>query len=149
MTYKHIMIAVDGSNTSDLAVHEAIKLTKALKARLRIIHIVDETIFNYIDEYVDFDTLWDGYKKVGHDVLNKISEKIKQAPIEYETNLIELKPGKGRIAEKIVAEAQTWPADLLIIGSHGRRGFSRLILGSVAEHVLRISTMPVLLVRGQ
>jgi nucleotide-binding universal stress UspA family protein len=143
------MLAVDGSNTSDLAVHEAIKLTKVLNAKLRIIYIVDETIFSYIDEYVDFDTLWNGYKKVGDDILNKISKKMKHAQITYETNLIELKPGEGRLAEKIVAEAENWPADMLIIGSHGRRGFSHLILGSVAEHVLRISKIPVLLVRGQ
>lgn len=143
------MVAVDGSNTSYLAVQEAIKLSKALKAKLKIIYIVDETMFNNIDVHLDVDTLWNGLRDEGQDVLNKLSEEMKQSKITFETSLIELKPIEGRLAEKIVAEAQAWPADLLVIGTHGRRGFNHLFLGTVAEHVVRIATMPVQLVRGQ
>ena len=143
------MVAVDGSNTSYLAVQEAIKLSKALKAKLKIIYIVDETMINNIDVHLDVDTLWNGLIDEGRDVLNKLSDEMKQSKITFETSLIELKPIEGRLAEKIVAEAKAWPADLLVIGTHGRRGFNHLFLGTVAEHVVRIATMPVQLVRGQ
>ncbi|HYL23144.1 MAG TPA: universal stress protein [Burkholderiales bacterium] len=53
------------------------------------------------------------------------------------------------IPEVIVKEAERWPADLLVIGTHGRRGLNRFLLGSVADGVLRRSSVPVLLVRGK
>lgn len=53
-----------------------------------------------------------------------------------------------RIASIIIEEAKRWPADLIVIGSHSRRGVDRLLLGSVAESVVRLSTKPVLLIRG-
>ncbi len=147
MMYQQIMIATDGSDASYSALSKAVQLTKNLEAKLRIIYVADESIANYIDGYVDFDALWDAYKEKGLNVLNKISQEIKRENIAFETFLVELKPHEGRLAEKIVTEAQTWPADLLVIGTHGRHGFSHFFLGSVATNVVRIATMPVLLVR--
>lgn len=149
MTYKHIMVAVDGSNTSDLALHEAIQLAKDQKASLRIIHVVDENFVNYGEAYIDYDALQAAWKEEGQKVLKKMEETIRQTKIEFDSKLVELKPFEGRIAEKIVEEAKAWPADLLVIGTHGRRGFSHLFLGSVAEGVIRIATTPVLLIRGK
>jgi nucleotide-binding universal stress UspA family protein len=54
----------------------------------------------------------------------------------------------GQIADVILNEARKWRADLLVMGTHGRRGFSHLLLGSTAEGVVRASAKPVLLVRG-
>ena len=54
-----------------------------------------------------------------------------------------------RIAEQLIKEANDWGADLIIIGTHERRGFNHLLMGSVAESVIRIAQSPVLLVRGQ
>jgi nucleotide-binding universal stress UspA family protein len=54
-----------------------------------------------------------------------------------------------RVADVIAAEAAAWPADLIVVGTHGRRGVNRLLLGSVAEGVARVATRPVLLIRGQ
>ena len=148
MIYKHIMVAIDGSNISNLALQEAMLFTKEQHARLRIINVVDESIANYIEGYVDFDALWDAYKEEGNKVLNKAIEKVQPLGIAFETSLVELKPSSGHLAETIVAEAQAWPADLLVIGTHGHRGVSHFFLGSVAERVVRIATMPVLLIRG-
>lgn len=149
MKYKHIMVAVDGSDTSNLALQEAIQLTKDQKAILRIIYVVDESVITYTDGYMNFETLWSSYKEEGLALLDRINKAVKQENIEFETRLVVLRLLGGRLAEKIVAEAQDWPADLLVIGTHGRHGISRFFLGSVAERVLRIATMPVLLIRGQ
>lgn len=149
MIYKQIMVATDGSDTSNLALQEAVQFAKNQKATLRIINIVDESIANYMESYVDFDALWDAYKEEGQGILNKINQELSHTDLAFETRLVELKPFEGHIAEKIVAEAQAWPADLLVIGTHGRSGVSHFFLGSIAEKVVRIATMPVLLVRGQ
>lgn len=54
---------------------------------------------------------------------------------------------KGSIASNLLAEAEKWHADLIVMGTHGRRGLGRVVIGSVAESVLRAATLPVLLVR--
>jgi nucleotide-binding universal stress UspA family protein len=66
-----------------------------------------------------------------------------------ETMFVEIADIEKKISEKIVESALSVKADLLVMGTHGRRGFKRFILGSVAEETMRISPIPVLLVRGQ
>jgi len=69
--------------------------------------------------------------------------------IEAATKLIEIKRAGDRVTDMIAKEADNWPADLIVISTHGRRGFNHLLMGSVAEGVMRIATKPVLLIRGQ
>lgn len=149
MKYKRIMVAVDGSDTSNLALQEAVQLTKDQEAKLQIINVVDEALVQYTDGYVDFNPYMEAYIEEGKELLSRINDEVKQYNIDFETRLVVLKLLGGRLAEKIVAEAKAWPADLLVIGTHGRHGFSHLFLGSVAEKVLRLATMPVLLIRGK
>ncbi|ARG97690.1 universal stress protein [Legionella micdadei] len=149
MKHEHIVVAMDESDCSTLALNEAIKLTQELKAKLHVIHVVDETIFNQVDEYVEFDWLWNAHREFGKKILEKAEDRLRSEKFDFATHLIELKPNEGRLAEKIVTAAQSLRADLLVIGTHGRKGFSRLFLGSVAEKVIRTATMPVLLVREQ
>ena len=149
MKYKHILVAVDGSETSNLALKEAIELTRDQKAKLRVIYVVDEAVVKYTEGYIDFETLWSSYQEEGQDLLSKIESDLKDENIQFETRLVILKFLEGRLAEKIVTEAENWHADLLVIGTHGRHGISRFFLGSVAEKVLRIASMPVLLIRAK
>ena len=72
-----------------------------------------------------------------------------QAGIPVETGLIEIDTLGQRIPETIVADAEAWPADLIVVGTHGRRVMSHLFLGSVAEGGVRVATKPVLLIQGQ
>lgn len=148
--YKNIMLALDGSKISDSLVEEVIKLIKDHKGvNLRIIHVVDESFANYGGQDFDYLSLIVSCQEEGQNILAK-AEKIigSQSSVKIETSLLELKPFHKRIAEVIVEEAKEWPADLLVIGTHGRRGFSHLLLGSVAENIIRIATTPVLLVRS-
>lgn len=149
MKYKRILVAVDGSETSDLALQEAIDLTRDQKCNLRIIHILDEAIVKYAETYIDYKTLWALYKKEGQDLIERINKQLTHENIDFSADLVVLKVNKGRLAEKIAAEAKKWHADLLVIGTHGRQGISHFFLGSVAERVLRLTSMPVLLIRGQ
>ena len=146
--YKNIMLALDGSKISDSLVDEVIKLTKDQSSNVRIIHVVDESCMRYGGPSFDYLSIVAAWKEDGEKILDNAAKKIaQQTSIKPETSILELKPFHGRVAEVIVDAAKEWPADLLIIGTHGRRGFSRLFLGSVAENVVRIATTPVLLVR--
>ena len=146
--YKRILVAVDGSRTSELALHEAIDLAKVLKAQLRVIHTVDEigsTLYN--PEYNQPSEIFESMAKAGRDVLQKAASVAAGSGVETDTKLVEIKTMGRRIPEAIAEEVEAWPADLVVVGTHGRRGLSRLFLGSVAEGIVRVSTKPVLLVR--
>lgn len=147
--YKHILVAVDGSDISIQALHEAIKLAKEQQANLRLLYVADEDYVDYAGIGFDYDKYEAAMRKYGEKILKKAEDVVGQSNIEFDSRLIELKPFQGRVEEKIIQEAKTWPADLIVIGTHGRRGFSHFLLGSVAEGVVRIAPIPVLLIRGK
>ena len=148
--YSRILVAVDGSHTSELALREAIELAKALKGRLRLVHAVDEISANwYAAGYANPAEIWEAMAKTGRDILDKAAATAAAAGLETETKLIEINIPGHRIPEVIVEQAVAWPADLIVAGTHGRRGLSHVFLGSVAEGIARVSTKPVLLVRGE
>ncbi len=149
MSFKRILVAVDGSETGGLALNEAILLAKNAKAALRIIHVEDEYHIGLADVPFDYrDALIKEIKKEGIALLAKVKAiAVNSGLPDVETKLAELKQHGQRVSEIIAEEAKHWSADLLVLGTHGRRGISHLFLGSVAEHVARISPVPVLLVR--
>ncbi len=144
------MLALDWSNKiSDSLVEEVIKLTKDQNSNVRIIHVIDESFINYGGPPFDYVSIIASWREDSQKLLNSAAKKIiSQSPTKVDTLVLELKPLQGRVAEVIVEAAKEWPADLLVIGTHGRRGFSRFFLGSVAENIVRIAPTPVLLVRG-
>lgn len=149
LMYKHILVTTDGSETSNLALQEAIKLSKELKAKLRIVHVADETFFNTGEVWIDIGKYQEAIRKEGQAILYKAMAIAKKADIAADSHLIEINEVPERIADKIIEDAKINKIDVLVIGTHGRRGFRRFMLGSVAEEVARISPVPVLLIRGQ
>lgn len=145
--YKRILVPVDGSSTSDRALQEAIKLIDAQPAQLRLVHVIDDLQFLNAEGYVDYAELRDLTKKIGERALTRAEEVVRQADITVDTVLLEA--NGERIARVIDAEALSWSADLIVIGTHGRSGFDHLLFGSVAEGVVRGSSVPVLLVRSE
>lgn len=147
--YKNIMLAIDGSDVSNSAIEEVVKLAKNEEINLRIVYVVDENIVYSGSPSFDYASLIAVLKEEGQDILDKAARTIEKEPtIKIVKSLLELKTLKERVAEVIVKDAKKWKADLLVIGTHGRRGLSRLFIGSVAESIIRIATTPVLLVRG-
>lgn len=147
--FKRILVAVDGSPTADQALQEAIKLAKEHQAELRIVHAVDLVNIYMGAESVDPTEISDALTKSGQDILRKAEAVARQAEIPVETRLIIIDRLGHRVPEMIAADAQAWPADLIVICTHGRSGLSHLFLGSVAEGVIRVATKPVLLIRGK
>jgi len=146
--YKHILVAVDGSDTSNLALQEAIKLVKGRQAQLRIVHVVEEVTLNIDAEYA-MGEYQEAMRKTGEAVLRKAEAVARESGVKAETKLLEIETLGHRITDMVVEEAQSWPADVIVLGTHGRRGFNHLLMGSVAEGIVRISPKPVLLIRGK
>jgi nucleotide-binding universal stress UspA family protein len=147
--FKRILVAVDGSSTSDQALQEAIQLAKELQAQLRIVHAVDLRDIYLSADFVDPLQLSNVVSKSGQEVLRKAQALAESTGIAVETQLLKMEAMGQRIPEMIAADAQAWPADLIVICTHGRSGLSRLLMGSVAEGVVRVATKPVLLVRAR
>lgn len=147
--YKRILVSVDGSDESKCALQEAIKLAQVEPAHLLIIHVLEENFMYHTGPGFDYGALITAMRTEGLQILDAAKRVTsKDALIRVDVKLIELQSFQGRIAEAIVEEAKDWAADLIVLGTHGRRGFSRLFLGSVAENAVRIATTPVLLVKS-
>lgn len=144
--YQRILIPVDGSPTSDRALGEAIALARQQNAQLQLLHVIEEIHFVDIESSISYAELQETMRNSGNKVLTQAQTAVQQTGMTAETKLLEAS-GK-RVANVIVAEAERWPADLIVIGTHGRTGFSRLLFGSVAEGVVRTAPVPVLLIRG-
>lgn len=144
--YQRILIPVDGSPTSDRALGEALALARQQNAQLQLLHVIEEIHFVDIESSINYAELQETMRSSGNKVLTQAQTAVQQAGMTAETKLLEAS-GK-RVASVIVAEAERWPANLIVIGTHGRTGFSRLLFGSVAEGVVRTAPVPVLLIRG-
>jgi len=147
--YKYILVAVDGSDTSNRAVEEAVRLAAEMQAELRIVHVVDDTALYWDAGYADLGEIRESYRKSGEAILDRAAAAAREAGLKADMKLLEINGAGRRVSEMIAQEATAWPADLIVVGTHGRRGFSHLLLGSVAEGVVRIATKPVLLVRAK
>lgn len=147
--YKRILVSVDGSDESKCALQEAVKLAKVEPAHVLVIHVLEENFMYHTGPGFDYGALITAMRTEGLQILNAAKRIISSdSSIHVEVKLVELQSFQGRVAEAIVEEAKDWAADLIVLGTHGRRGFSRLFLGSVAENAVRIATTPVLLVKS-
>lgn len=145
--YQQILVAVDGSAPSSHALEEAARLASALHARLRLIHVIDIRSLYWDGAGVpDAEAIEQRWSDEGRTILADGESVARAAGIEVDTVLRET--DGGRIADAIVTEAKTWPADLIVAGTHGRQGIGHLLVGSVADGIARSAPVPVLLVRG-
>ena len=147
--FKNILVPLDGSHTSGLGLDEAIKLAKNQNASLYLLHIVDDQVLyegdfsgggTYVVELLQ-DMLDSGKK-----ILAAAEAKVRKQHIRSKTILIETLG--GLVSDLIVQEAKKVKADLIVLGTHGRRGVKRMVMGSDAEGVVREAPVPVLLVNS-
>jgi nucleotide-binding universal stress UspA family protein len=154
--YKRILVAIDGSDTSDLALREAIGLAKEQNAMLRLVHVVDFTPPAYmtietasaVAIHFPLAEYQQALQESGEKLLTTRAATAREAGVNIDTKLITVGMHGERIYEAIEEESKRWPANLVVVGTEGRRGFQRLMIGSVAEGLVRISTKPILLIRG-
>ena len=145
--FKRSLVPVDGSVASGLGIGAAVRLAKDQKARIRLIHVVDELVLMstpeagmLVGEAIDM------LRDAGKAILAKAVARVRKAGIVAESTLVE--SVGGRAADLIVRDAKKWKADIIVLGTHGRRGLKRVVMGSDAEEVVRNTSIPVMLVRS-
>jgi nucleotide-binding universal stress UspA family protein len=146
--YQHILVPIDGSPTSQRALEEALGLAGQIgqSAQLELLYVIEIILFPDSEIYFNYAELQKTMRASGEKILAQAEKMVRQAGVALKTRLLEA--DGERVASVIVEEARRWPADLLVIGTHGRSGFSRILFGSVAEGVVRTAPVPVLLIRG-
>jgi len=142
--FKRILVPVDGSPTSNKALTQALQLARDCGASVRLLHAVDELVYVGIYEYSP--NLMDVVREAAKKVLADALDIAKSAGVEADTRLVD-EPGQ-RLGDTVAREATQWGADLIVLGTHGRRGVSRLVLGSGAEQIIRAAPVAVLSIRG-
>jgi nucleotide-binding universal stress UspA family protein len=149
--YTRILVAIDNSTTAQKALDESITLTRALGASLCITHAADEGPLTQhgmgLGSYIDVDKMKEEMRGASNMLLAQALDKASAAGCQAEVKLIE--STQKRLGDMIIAAAAEWQADLIVMGTHGRRGFERFLVGSVAEHMVRTSTTSLLLVREE
>lgn len=143
--YQRILVPIDGSATSNCALAEAIKLARQHAAQVELVNVYEDILYWVDENYINYAELQETIRLNAEKLLTKAQAEVIQAGIPVEAKLIEAK--NNRIENVIIEEAKRWQAELIVIGTHGRSGFTRLMLGSVAEGVVRSASIPVLLIR--
>lgn len=146
--YRNILVPIDGSETAKRGLNEAVSLAKQLGSQIRVMHVINRA------ELLSPDLVGSAYLLIPQKMheyatamLQEAEETVRGAGVDVDTRLFE---GNGVSAgEQILNTAAGWPADLIVCGTHGRRGIRRLLMGSDAEYVVRQSPVPVLLVRAR
>jgi nucleotide-binding universal stress UspA family protein len=145
--YKRILVPTDGSDAANRGLAEAIPLAKALGANILLAHVVNERRAIPADmPGLDLRAFVEEARGEGEQILALARERVRLEAVEVDTRLLEV--WSGRVGDEVIRLAKEWPADLIVCGTHGRRGVRRLVLGSDAEHIVRHSPVPVLLVRA-
>jgi nucleotide-binding universal stress UspA family protein len=146
--YSRILVPVDGSPTSNAGLDEAIKLAKQFGSQLRLLHVVDQMPLAVSAEgfgVMSVDVLG-LLKEAGERVLADAKAHVVAAGVPVDTLLVD--SPNSRLSDHVTAVAKEWPAELIVIGTHGRRGIGRVLMGSDAEQVVRHAPVPVLLYRA-
>lgn len=144
--YQKILVPVDGSETATRGLQEALSLAQVLKSRLQLLNVIDEyPLMVEMSSVVNAEDLRQSMRQYAQGVLAKARQIATDQGVEAEAHLAEI--SSGRVTSVILSQARELGCDLIVMGTHGRRGLSRSLLGSDAELVLRGSGVPVLLVR--
>lgn len=146
--YRKILVPIDGSAASMHGLGEAVKLAKSQGgAELRVLHIVNEFVFDYTySSGMYAQDVVEALRKEGRGVLDAARALAEREGMKVDCVLFEAIGGHA--SDFILEQAKKWGADLIVMGTHGRRGLARMLMGSDAEGVLRESVVPVLLVHA-
>lgn len=140
MSYSKILIAVDSSEYSMKAAKKGLELAHQLQAKIALLFVVDKSkAVGNIDAGITPDEAIIGLKKEAEQTLDELSK------LAHVKDIQKFMP-EGYPLEDILKTAETWGADALVIGTHGRTGLLHLLMGSVAEHIVRHAKIPVIVV---
>ena len=139
------LVPIDGSDISERALDEVIKFAQLQNVQVEVIHVLEDVGYFDNEDYLNYAELIQSMRSIGEKILERAQKKLQQAGVITEIKLLETQG--ERIVNVIATEAKNSLADLIVIGTHGRSGFSRMLMGSIAEGVVRTAHIPILLIR--
>jgi len=142
--YKKILIATDGSEYTKNSIDYGIDLAKSTQAKLHVIYVIDTAAFASIPMDAAWESMYELLKQEGDEATRYVAERAEAEGVEVEKLTVE-----GHPAEEIIKYAEKNSMNLIVMGTLGKSGLDRFLLGSVAEKVVRASKIPVLVVRGK
>lgn len=143
--YRQILVPIDGSIEGNRGLDEAIRLASEHGGRIRLLHVLNQAPLASPDITGSrFDGLFEQIHEDGELLLSNASAYVRKAGVPVDAKLVCATAGdpSGFVAQ----EARSWPADIIVCGTHARHGLMRALLGSEGEQILRHSPVPVLLV---
>ena len=146
--YQRILVPVDGSATARRGLQEAMALAGLTGGQLRLLHVVDElsAAMSMSGQGVVSADMFQLLREGGEQVLAEALVLAQSRKLPADSVLIE--GFTGRLSDHVLAQAQQWGAEIIVLGSHGRRGVGRMVMGSDAEQIIRTAQVPVLVVRA-
>ncbi len=142
--YKKILIATDGSEHTKRAIDYGIETAKSTGAKLYAIYVIDTAAFASVPMNAAWESMYGLLKQEGNEATRYVAERAQDEGLEVERLTVE-----GNPAEEIIKYAEKNSVDLIVMGTLGKSGLDRFLLGSIAEKVVRSSRIPVLIVRGK
>jgi len=150
--FKRILVAVDGSPASSAGLHSAVALAADQRAALIALHVIDDGSLPinfegalYPPSYVD--AYFEAMAAIGRKILDRTLKLARASRVQIDCVLV--RSQGNTVAEAIVEQSRKLKADIIVLGTHGRRGLKRVLMGSDAEQVVREAGIPVLLVRDE
>jgi nucleotide-binding universal stress UspA family protein len=145
--FKRILVPIDGSETAKRGLSTAVRLAKEAGGRIRLVHVVEVGPLMLVPEAGVYTAgVFEAMSDSGRKLLARAEAEVAKKGCKVDTVLVENRV--GQVADAIVEQAGTWRADVIALGTHGRRGVGRLMMGSDAEQVVRLATVPVLLINA-
>jgi nucleotide-binding universal stress UspA family protein len=143
--YKHLLVPLDGSPASEAALTQAIALAQTCGAALTVMMVYDP--FPYIAAAAEYGSyqvqLAEDLRLEAEQTVQAASARAQAAGLQTSSHVVELQ----KVWRAVLDVAQTEKADLIVMGSHGRSGLDKLVMGSVTQRVLQHTHLPVLVVR--
>lgn len=145
--YRRILVAIDGSPHAEHALKHACGLAAGLSAALCIVHVIDTGWLGLgLELAIDTAQASQARREAGETLLRYAHAAAQAAGVAAEIRLLETETPASLVAAAIAKAAVDCSADVAVLGTHGRKGVERMLLGSVAEGMARLSPIPVLLV---
>jgi nucleotide-binding universal stress UspA family protein len=139
--YDTILVPTDGSPAAEAAVDHAIELASTFDATVHALYVVDVALYSSLEAGVD--AVVEALERDGADAVESVRDRCAAAGVETETDVL-----VGTVHRSIRDYVDEHDVDLVVMGTHGRQGIERFLLGSVTERTVRLSDVPVMTVRA-
>jgi nucleotide-binding universal stress UspA family protein len=142
-----LLVPIDGSPSSAKAMATAVQLARLNGARIRLLHVVDE--LDYVNGFETPRTYREDVVPLMHAAGERLLARMRRLATNkcVPCDSVLLESGAGRICDRVAEQARQVHADMIVLGSHGRRGLARMFMGSDAEQIVRHAPVPVLVVK--